>query len=223
MSTNPDLAADLARFHLVVTRGVAVAREHCQAFARDGFPDATTREGFIRYVEALVTVLDGHHLTEDEMVFPYLQTKLPDAPYAALMADHQIVVRVLKEISAILTALRGGDDPRPALADLAPVLARLDAAWHPHRQTEEAHFSTENLAPLIPLDEQARVGREWAEHGQKHGGPPALAVPFILYNLPPDERAIMLHKMPPVVTQELMPGPWKEQWGPMEPFLLPQT
>lgn len=220
VSTNPDIAADLARIHLVVTRGVAVAREHCQVFARDGFPDAMTREGFIRYVESLVMVLDGHHLTEDELVFPYLQAKLPDAPYAALTAEHQEVVRLLGEISGILAKVRAADDPRPALADLAPVLARLDAAWHPHRTTEEEHFSTKNLAPLIPPDEQERVGLEWAKHGQAHSGPPPLAVPFILYNLPLDERTIMLHKMPPVVTQELLPGPWKEQWGPMQPFLL---
>lgn len=220
VSTHPDIAADLARIHLVVTRGVAVAREHCQAFARDGFPDATTREGFTRYVEALVALLDGHHLTEDEMMFPYLQPILPDAPYAALTADHQEVVRLLQEISGIVTAVRTADDPRPALAELAPVLARLDAAWHPHRITEEEHFSAKNLAPLIPPDEQERVGLEWAKHGQEHAGPAPLAVPFILYNLPPGERAIMLHKMPPVVTQELLPGPWKEQWGPMQPFLL---
>jgi hemerythrin-like domain-containing protein len=220
VSTNPDIAADLTRIHLVVTRGVAVAREHCQTYARDGFPDAATQEGFIRYVEALVTVLDGHHLTEDEMVFPYLQTKLPDAPYAALMAEHQVVVQLLNQVSGILTAIRSAGDPRPALADLEPVLARLDAVWHPHRQKEETHFTTESLAPLIPPDEQARVGLEWAKHGQEHAGPPPLAVPFILYNLTPDERAIMLHKMPPVVTQELVPGPWKEQWGPMKPFLL---
>jgi hypothetical protein len=45
-------------------------------------------------------------------------------------------------------------------------------------------------------------------------------VPFLLYNLPPEERAIFSQGMPPVVTQELVPVVWKEKWSPMKPFLL---
>jgi hypothetical protein len=31
----------------------------------------------------------------------------------------------------------------------------------------------------------------------------------------------MAQQMPPVVSQELVPVAWKEQWAPMKPFLLP--
>ena len=45
-------------------------------------------------------------------------------------------------------------------------------------------------------------------------------VPFILYNLAPGERALMAAGMPAAVTQQLVPGPWKEKWAVMQPFLL---
>jgi hypothetical protein len=47
-----------------------------------------------------------------------------------------------------------------------------------------------------------------------------LVVPFLLYNLPPEERAVFSQGMPPIVIQELVPVAWKEKWSPMKPFLL---
>jgi hypothetical protein len=53
------------------------------------------------------------------------------------------------------------------------------------------------------------------------GAPPdPVLVPFILYNLSAEDRAIMAQQMPPAVSQELVPIVWKEQWAPMVPFLL---
>ncbi len=54
----------------------------------------------------------------------------------------------------------------------------------------------------------------------KHSGPDYLVVPFLLYNLSPEDRATMSAEMPPVVTQQLVPVVWKEKWQPMSPFLL---
>jgi hypothetical protein len=45
-------------------------------------------------------------------------------------------------------------------------------------------------------------------------------VPFALYNLPDEERAILARTMPPKVIDELVPVVWKEKWAPMQPFLL---
>jgi hypothetical protein len=53
-----------------------------------------------------------------------------------------------------------------------------------------------------------------------HSGPDYLVVPFVLYNLSPEQRAILAAEMPPIVTQQLVPIAWKAQWEPMSPFLL---
>ena len=51
-------------------------------------------------------------------------------------------------------------------------------------------------------------------------GPDSLAVPFLLYNLPPEERAMFARPMPFIVTRLLVPFVWKKRWALMRPFLL---
>jgi len=66
---------------------------------------------------------------------------------------------------------------------------------------------------------QAEISRAAAEDGQKRGHVPELNVAFILYNLAPAQRAVLVGKFPPPVVG-LVDGPWKQQWAPMKPFLL---
>jgi hypothetical protein len=47
-----------------------------------------------------------------------------------------------------------------------------------------------------------------------------MVMPFVLFNLLDAERAMMSQGMLPVVTQQLVPVVWKDQWMPMAPFLL---
>jgi hypothetical protein len=53
-----------------------------------------------------------------------------------------------------------------------------------------------------------------------HAEPLELVVPFALHNLPATDREALESNMPPKVVSELVPGPWKEAWAPMKPFLL---
>ena len=59
------------------------------------------------------------------------------------------------------------------------------------------------------------------ELSQQHSGPAHWVVPFLLYNLPPDRRAVFARPMPLVVTRLLVPIVWRRKWAPMRPFLLP--
>lgn len=43
---------------------------------------------------------------------------------------------------------------------------------------------------------------------------------FVPNDLSPEDRAIVAAPFPPALTQELIPGPWRELWGPMAAFLL---
>jgi hypothetical protein len=60
---------------------------------REGFPDASMRQGFFSYVQALTIVLGAHHLGEDEIAFPAFRPKLPAAPQR-LAADHHTIRRL---------------------------------------------------------------------------------------------------------------------------------
>jgi hypothetical protein len=45
-------------------------------------------------------------------------------------------------------------------------------------------------------------------------------VPFLLYNLPPEDREVFSQGLPVEIIQHFVPVVWKEQWASMTPFLL---
>lgn len=65
-----------------------------------------------------------------------------------------------------------------------------------------------------------RLQKELIEFFQEHTGPEYLVVPFVLYNLTTEDRAITAQGLPAIVTEQLVPIEWKDKWAPMQPFLL---
>lgn len=221
ISQAPNVAADLIRMHMIITRALNVAIEKGRSFAHDGYPNATVWEGFIAYVRTLASALHAHHLTEEDLAFPYFRNLLPEAPFDLLIAQHREIVGALHETNAALDDVAAEPHAGGGLKRLTNALTRLADLWHPHIRVEENHFAIDRLGPLLDQQEHRRLGGMFAEHGQKHASPDFLVVPFLLYNLPEDERAVMAQIMPPVVMQQLVPVVWKEKWEPMKPFLLP--
>jgi hemerythrin-like domain-containing protein len=216
----PNIGADLARIHAIITRGLAVAIEKSATFYREGYPDATTRQGFVDYVRSLVATTHGHHITEDDLAFPYFSKLLPDAPWEALTVQHGEMQVLLDEIGAAVDALAADAEGIEGLPALQQPLERLAALWHPHIAVEEAHLSVEAGAELVSVEEQIRLAQAFAKHSQEHAGPDFLVVPFMLFNLSQEERAALAGQMPPVLTQQLVPAVWKDKWAAMKPFLL---
>jgi hypothetical protein len=113
-----------------------------------------------------------------------------------------------------------GDSPAQALRGLETELTALRDMWEPHIAIEERHFDVQRMDEMLPLEEHQRLSGQMAQHSMELAEPDALVVPFALYNLAPAQREIAARVMPPQVIEELVPGPWKEQWAPMQPFLL---
>ena len=84
----PNIGVGMVCIHNVITRGLSVALDYTTKFAEEGFPNVERRNGFIHYLRSLASVLQGHHLTEDELVFPAWRAKFPDAPYETLTSHH---------------------------------------------------------------------------------------------------------------------------------------
>ena len=216
----PNVALDLLRIHSIITRGLDVATEKSQVFARQGFPDASTWEGFICYARSLVSVLQAHHLTENELVFPYLRAKLPDAPYDLLIAQHRELVNILDEVKVAIEEVAADAEVAASLTKLNGALRGIGEIWHPHIGIEQDRFAPDKVGPLLTPAEHTRLSGLFAEHGRKRTGPGYLVVPFLLYNLPPDERAMFARGMPFILTRLLVPVVWKKKWAVMRPFLL---
>jgi hemerythrin-like domain-containing protein len=216
----PNIAIDLKRIHRVITRGLEVSLENGRAYARDGYPDAPIKEGFVSYVQAFVSMTHGHHLTEDDLAFPYFQDKLPEMPFGALTDEHQEMVPILDEIQAAIEGVAQESEPGESLTAMNDALVRLADLWRPHIAKEEAGFDPDRVGALLSVDEQIKLAQQFAQHSAEHAGPDYLVVPFMLYNLSTEDRAAMSQAMPPIITQQLIPVVWKEKWAPMKPFLL---
>ena len=219
-TVKPNVGADMLRIHRVITRGLDVAAQRGAAFARDGFPSPAIQEGFLTYLRALSGVLDAHHLGEDETAFPYFRDKLPNAPYDKLMADHRVIEGVLEKLQAAVKAVAGSAQPADSLRDVNRAVGTLAGLWHPHIGIEEALWDPETVASLLDEEENLQLGQKLAESSQKHLHATEIEIPFVLYNLGPEDRAVMAKMLPPVVTQQLVPLVWRAKWAPMKPFLL---
>lgn len=82
--------------------------------------------------------------------------------------------------------------------------------------------SAGEAAPLRdhPKENLAEMNQEFAQHSASHSGPDYLVVPFMLYNLAPDDRAAKERELPPIVTKQLIPFVWNKKWKSIQPFLL---
>jgi hypothetical protein len=203
--------------HHCITRGIKVSLEHSQGYLQSGFPDEGTRTGFHSYVRSLATVVNAHHLSEDEVAFPYFQIIYPQIPFDTLAETHRKIIPLL---DAVNLALDNPGESGVQLQEFIKNLTALDALWHPHIQIEESYITPQKMDELVSLAEQQKLAMEIGQHTQKHAVPDYLTVPFTLFNLEGDERAYMAAELPPIVTQQLVPQVWKEKWAPMLPFLL---
>lgn len=213
-----NIGTDINLIHMIITRGLRVSIENSKVFSTEGFADDGVREGFINYVKSLVTVLDTHHRLEDELAFPGFREKFPDAPYELLESQHQQIVVLLEELAEFIVRLGNQNGRLPG--GIIPCLEKVNELWTTHIGIEEKSFSSEEIARLMNYEEQLALSKKFGAFGQENSKPEFYVVPFMIFNTPKENREFFYHHMPPVVTGELVPGPWKEKWGSMKPFLL---
>lgn len=220
MPDRPNVSASLVAIHMTITRGIDVTIEKSRTFASDGFPSEALRKGFVDYVQSLIQVVDAHHQGEDAVAFPQLRPKLAGAPYDELQAEHRSILPLLDQMRSAAGEIAAGEGPRAALDRLGEAAARLKDLWHPHIAKEETSFSMSALARSLTPVEQDQLNAALGADSQKRLTSPFLALPFVLYNMPPEVRTYFASTMPPAITKELVPVTWKDQWAPMRPFLL---
>ena len=214
------MAKTLATVHKVITRGVEVTRSRSQSFAEQGLPDEALWSGFISYARTFVNLTHAHHDGEEVLIFPYAKEKMPDTSFDLLIAQHREIASLLDEMGAAIDEAEK-NPATESLSRMSRLGAQISESWHAHIREEETIFSPERVNAVVTLEEQGKLMQQAAQHGMSHAGPDYLAAPFVLHNLEPEDRAYMAGEMPPIISQELVPVVWKDQWAPMEPFLLP--
>jgi hypothetical protein len=125
----------------------------------------------------------------------------------------------LDATKAAVEKIEKDDGPEAALKDLETALVWLNNAWRPHIRSETLEFINK-ADGLVSVEEQLRLVKLFAEHSQKNAVPPYLTVPFVLFNLPAEERQVFSQGMPEELLQNLVPVVWKNKWESMMPFFL---
>jgi len=204
----------LLRIHKIISRGLDISIRKCNEYiGKQGIPPGEVT-GFSMYLSTLKGVTHSHHLSEDEIVFPWLKDYL-DAPYVRLKDDHNDMARMLEALDQSILEVSSG-----RIGKLRTVLDEFDKLWGPHIKIEEENFTSEKLMALIGMKEQVTMVEKLGEHGSKNAGPGPIALPFLFYNLEGRDREDFMKPIPWIVKNVLVPVIWRSQWKPMSPFLL---
>lgn len=216
----PDIGEEYIRLHKVMTRGLKVSLKNVNGFLNEGKLDKSYREGFLKYVQGFSSVLHGHHLAEDEKIFPYFKDKLPQVPYQRLISEHEIFNEGLAEINTGIDNLTSRNHELDSLKLLKSGLDKVDELWDNHILIENTELYGKTRSLNIDPEEMIKIQKEDKEFFQHHSGPPYLVVPFVLYNLSPEDRKILTEGFQDTVSEQLVTGDWKDKWISMQPYLL---
>jgi hemerythrin-like domain-containing protein len=210
---NP-LVGGLLKIHKIISRGLNISIRKCDEYlGNQGIPPDEA-EGFSMYVAALRRVTHSHHLSEDEIVFPFFKDNI-EAPYNRLKDDHQTIARLMITLDNCLLEISSD-----GVGKLRDVLGEFDKLWVPHIRIEEENFTAEKLLTVIGMKEQEKLVEKLEEHSIKNSGAGPLTLPFLFYNLEGKDRDTFMMRFPWIVKKVLVPIIWKRQWKMMSPFLL---
>ena len=215
-----DIGTDIIRFHRLITRSLEITIQNVNRFLEIDAIKESVREGFLKYIQSFSTVLDAHHKLENDKIFPYFMDKLPDAPYDRLITQHKIVKESISHTNVGINNLKANGDELELLNLLKTDLRMIDKIWHPHIRIEEEHIYERVGSLKLSFEETNRLRKEYSEFFQENAQPTYLIMPFVLYNLTPEDRAILTQQLPEMVTKQLIPIDWKDKWASMQPFLL---
>ena len=160
----PNVAASLFTIHKVISRSIEVSIENAETFAGHGFPEEKRADGFLNYIRAFISILNAHHLLEDELVFPYFKDRLPDTPYPLLNKQHEEMAAILKEIEGIANRIEENPEDRAGMIGLKTTMEKIKGKWYPHIAIEETHFELQKVGEMLSVEEHLRLMKLFSEH-----------------------------------------------------------
>jgi hemerythrin-like domain-containing protein len=195
--------SDMFTVHQTITGALDSAPE---LITRD--PNHVERARVIgSFFENVLEFLHVHHQGEDDLIYPKLRERCPDAWPTIDHIDHQhqLVHQPTRDAIDAIAAWRNA--PSTATAQAAVnALARVDEVVKPHLAMEET--------VVLPYCSAWITQEEWSElpgHAMAafQGDKPWLAFGLIRERLTPEQRDEMHNSMPPPLRQL-----WDNEWSP---------
>jgi hypothetical protein len=187
--SRPD-TSDMAAVHKVFRSSLASAPQFVASAQND-----ERLELVANYYANVMALLETHHETEEELLFPLLIERVPDQSAGTVqqvLSQHAEVVGLTRAVNETLTSWQSaGDSARP---ETVRVLLALDAALSPHLDQEEAQ--------VVPLAAEYLTVEEWGKlpgHslGNFTGDKLWLILGLVRENFSEEQRVAMLEHMSP--------------------------
>jgi len=214
MTNISPVVGGLLRIHKIISRGLGVSIRKCDEYLMKQGLTPSEYNGFSMYLSTLKWVTHSHHLSEEDIAFPYFKDFI-EAPYNKLREDHHEMAHILDSLDKCLPEVSSGK-----VSKLYEVLLEFDKLWSPHIKIEEENFTSEKLHSVIGMKEQVDLVKKLGEHSIKNSGPGPLALPFLFFNLEGRDREDFMKPIPWIAKKVLVPLIWRSQWKPMSPFFL---
>jgi hemerythrin-like domain-containing protein len=205
--------------HKMISRGVDISISHVDGFIKDGFPNEMICDGYLNYIQALTVLFDSHHKTEDDIAFPYFREALPKTHFEWLLEDHGLITGFIEELHPILDALHKREQVDISLVLCKDVLLKISDRWYGHIGLEEEEF-IDLIDSLSTNEERFHLFTQFGDYNVKLLEPHYLSIPFMLYNLEPQDQQQIFTAYPKAWFADLETPQWRSKWESMIPFLL---
>lgn len=213
------LAGSTLLIHKMISRGINVSVEWGDKFSQQGFDNDHLQDGYIKYVKCLLKNLEHHHLVEDDVMFPFFHDKLPNTKFDQLEEEHEMITRLIEELSSIPLLNNDDTNIQNDVTEISQTLSKISDLWFKHIRLEEEDFIN-LIGASVSQDESLFLLEKISTYRDDLFEPYSLTMPFILFNLEPEERQIMAMELPPEIIEELIPHAWKAEWETMTPFFV---
>jgi hypothetical protein len=196
-TTDPDGPADtrmMGIIHEALRRDLRRAR---QALGGQPAPERPQRQAIAAHLGWMMQFLHAHHATEDEGLYPMVRERRPEAT-ALLDQMHRDHAAIAPAVAAVERCARDDGqaaDNSPGLRLLRAV-DELEEVLLPHLRREEDEVMPVVAAAITDAelrrwDHEANIAPKSLRQLGREGH-------WIIDDLPPDDRAVVLHLVPPV-------------------------
>lgn len=199
--------ADTRQFYLV-HRTFRLATERFVA-ATAKLPPSTLQTAFRSRWEFFNALLDHHHHSEDEDIYPALLAVRPDLKslMASLAEDHGALTTATREVDHVASAFEEEPGPKQQQALHEAVVAVREALF-PHLDVEDAEIIPA-IAESMPMKEWNRLDKQALRTIPRKYLPTAVgALDEVIQGLPDAERPLP----PPPPIRLLLALSWRKRW-----------
>lgn len=216
--------------HNIIRRNLdIIVQYNLEVKCRD---DETQQKLFVDFCSLLMSTIHGHHLTEEECVFPTM-SKGCNIDLEHFVSDHKElnkiwddIIEKLKSLSSLITD-KGKSIPDSSSTDVMEGLIqaqnlfkKMQEEMIPHLKAEEDLINTELVQKHFSISEMKRIEQQIAKVARNHVNDASTDFAFIYYSLNDEEREIMNAKFPWIVTSILLPYIWKRRWSRFIPMFF---